>query len=52
MNPDYLDFEQPIAELEAKIDELRLVEGDSEFNLDEEIAKLQFHKNVIKELVK
>lgn len=41
MNPDYLEFEQPIAELEAKIDELRLVESDNEFNLNEEIAKLQ-----------
>ena len=41
MNPDYLDFEQPIVELEAKIDELRLVESDNEFNLNEEIAKLQ-----------
>ena len=41
MNPDYLDFEQPIAELEAKIDELRLVESDNEFNLNEEITKLQ-----------
>lgn len=41
MNPDYLDFEQPIAELEAKIDELRLVEGANEFNLNEEIARLQ-----------
>lgn len=41
MNPDYLDFEQPIVELEAKIDELRLVESDNEFNLNEEIVKLQ-----------
>ena len=41
MNPDYLDFEQPIVELEAKIDELRLVESDNEFNLNDEIAKLQ-----------
>jgi len=41
MNPDYLDFEQPIVELEAKIDELRLVESDNEFNLNEEIAKLK-----------
>ncbi len=41
MNPDYLDFEQPIVELEAKIDELRLVESDNEFNLNEEITKLQ-----------
>ncbi len=41
MNPDYLNFEQPIAELEAKIDELKLVEGSDEFNLNEEIARLQ-----------
>ena len=41
MNPDYLEFEQPIVELEAKIDELRLVESDNEFNLNDEIAKLQ-----------
>lgn len=41
MNPDYLDFEQPIAELEAKIDELKLVEGSEDFNLNEEIVRLQ-----------
>ena len=29
MNPNYLDFEQPIAELQAKIEELRLVGSDS-----------------------
>ncbi len=51
MNPDYLDFEQPIAELEAKIDELRLVESDNEFNLNEEIAKLQAKsKNLIESI--
>ena len=48
MNPDYLEFEQPIVELEAKIDELRLVETDNEFNLNEEITKLQSKsKNLI-----
>ena len=41
MNPNYLDFEQPIAELEAKIDELRLVSSDAELNITDEIAKLQ-----------
>lgn len=41
MNSDYLDFEQPIAELEAKISELKLVGSDNEFNLNEEIARLQ-----------
>ncbi|MEM7304483.1 MAG: acetyl-CoA carboxylase carboxyl transferase subunit alpha, partial [Pseudomonadota bacterium] len=41
MISDYLDFEQPIAELEAKIEELRRVESDNEMQLGEEIAKLQ-----------
>jgi acetyl-CoA carboxylase carboxyl transferase subunit alpha len=41
MNPNYLDFEQPIAELEAKIEELRYVGNDTELNLSEEIATLQ-----------
>ena len=40
MNPDFLDFEQPIAELEAKIEELRHVD-DTDINLSEEIAKLE-----------
>ena len=41
MNPDFLDFEQPIAELEAKIEELRYVGDDAEVNINEEIARLQ-----------
>jgi len=41
MHPNYLDFEQPIAELEAKIEELRFVGNDTNLNLTEEIAKLQ-----------
>lgn len=40
MNPDFLDFEQPIAELQAKTKELRYVD-DTEINLSEEIAKLE-----------
>ena len=40
MNPNYLDFEQPIAELESKIEELRLVVGGSEINLSGEIDRL------------
>jgi len=36
-----LEFEKPIAELEAKIQELRLVGNDSEINLSEEINKLE-----------
>ena len=30
MNPNYLDFEQPIAELEMKIEELQGVSDDAE----------------------
>ena len=41
MNSKYLDFEQPIAELQAKIDELRNVGSDNALNLDEEIQRLQ-----------
>jgi acetyl-CoA carboxylase carboxyl transferase subunit alpha len=41
MNPNYLDFEQPIAELQAKIDELKNVGSDNALNLDEEIQRLQ-----------
>lgn len=41
MNPNYLDFEQPIAELEAKIEELRYVGDDTEINIGEEISKLE-----------
>ena len=41
MNPNFLEFEQPIAELEAKIEELRLVGTGSEVNISEEVSKLQ-----------
>jgi acetyl-CoA carboxylase carboxyl transferase subunit alpha len=41
MNLNFLDFEQPIAELEAKIEELRYVGDDAEININEEIARLQ-----------
>lgn len=41
MNLNFLDFEQPIAELEAKIEELRYVGDDSALNINEEIARLQ-----------
>jgi acetyl-CoA carboxylase carboxyl transferase subunit alpha len=41
MNPDFLDFEQPIAELEAKIEELRYVGDDAEVNIQDEISRLQ-----------
>jgi len=41
MNMNFLDFEQPIAELEAKIDELRFVGDDSQLNISEEIDRLK-----------
>ena len=41
MNPDYLEFEQPIADLEVKINELQLVGADNKLNISEEIVKLQ-----------
>ncbi|MGD8483545.1 MAG: acetyl-CoA carboxylase carboxyl transferase subunit alpha [Thioalkalispiraceae bacterium] len=41
MNLNFLDFEQPIAELEAKIEELRYVGSDNEINIGEEITRLQ-----------
>ncbi len=41
MQLNFLDYEQPIAELEAKIDELRYMSNDSDLNITEEIQKLQ-----------
>ena len=41
MDLKFLDFEQPIAELEAKIEELRFVGDDAEININEEVAKLR-----------
>ena len=37
----FLDFEQPIAELETKIDELRYVQNESAVDISEEIARLE-----------
>ena len=41
MNPNVLDFEQPIAELEARIEELRLVGNDTGVSITDEIEKLR-----------
>lgn len=41
MNLNYLDFEQPIAELEGKIEELQLVGKSSDVNIADEVAKLR-----------
>ena len=41
MNPNYLDFEQPIAELEVKIEELQLVGSDANMDISQEIENLR-----------
>jgi acetyl-CoA carboxylase carboxyl transferase subunit alpha len=41
MNPNFLDFEQPIADLQDKIEELRLVGNDNSLNISDEVARLQ-----------
>ncbi|NII12338.1 acetyl-CoA carboxylase carboxyltransferase subunit alpha [Oleiagrimonas sp. C23AA] len=41
MNPNFLDFEQPIAELDAKIEELRHASHGQAFNIEEEISRLR-----------
>ena len=41
MEPNFLDFEQPIAELQAKIAELRFVTDDSDINISQEISTLE-----------
>jgi acetyl-CoA carboxylase carboxyl transferase subunit alpha len=41
MRNAFLDFEQPLAELEAKIEELRYVQADSAVDISEEISRLQ-----------
>lgn len=47
MKTTFLDFEQPIAELEQKIEELRYVQDDSAVDISEEIARLQKKSNTL-----
>ena len=51
MNPNYLEFEQPIAELEAKIEELRLVGSGTDVNISEEIRKLEEKNTALTESI-
>ncbi|TFG79576.1 MAG: acetyl-CoA carboxylase carboxyltransferase subunit alpha [Chromatiales bacterium] len=51
MNLNFLDFEQPIAELEAKIDELHYVSGESDVNISEEIEKLKAKSRTLTETI-
>jgi acetyl-CoA carboxylase carboxyl transferase subunit alpha len=48
MNLNFLEFERPIAELEAKIEELRRVGTDTELNIIEEITRLENKSNELK----
>lgn len=41
MSRQFLDFEQPIEELNQKIEALRMIDHDNEVNLSDEIARLQ-----------
>jgi len=41
MNPNFLDFEQPIAELDAKIEELRHASHGQAFNIEDEVGRLR-----------
>jgi acetyl-CoA carboxylase carboxyl transferase subunit alpha len=47
MNINFLDFEQPITELDAKIQELRMIGTDVDINLSEEIARLEAKSNLL-----
>lgn len=51
MNPNYLDFEQPIADLDSKIDELRHLSTESGINIAEEVARLQAKSKALTEKI-
>ena len=51
MNLDVLEFEQPIAELQAKIDELSSVSQQSDLNLNDEVANLEAKRNALIERI-
>lgn len=51
MDLNFLDFEQPIAELQAKIEELRRVGFDNEINIGEEISRLEEKSRKLTEAV-
>ena len=51
MNPNYLDFEQPIADLDSKIDELRHLSTESGINIAEEVTRLQAKSKTLTEKI-
>jgi acetyl-CoA carboxylase carboxyl transferase subunit alpha len=51
MNLNFLEFEQPIAELEAKIDELHYVGNDADINITDEVTKLKEKSRALTESI-
>lgn len=51
MSPDYLDFEQPIADLDSKIDELKHLSTESGINIAEEVGRLQNKSKTLTEKI-
>jgi len=52
MNPNYLDFEQPIAELEAKIEELQLIGNENDkLNITDELHRLRLKSTKLTEKI-
>ena len=51
MNLNFLEFEQPIAELEAKIDELNYVTDDADINISDEVKKLKEKSRALTESI-
>ena len=51
MDLNFLEFEQPIAELEAKIEELRMVGDDNEINIQDEIVRLESKSQALMESI-
>ncbi len=51
MDLNFLEFEQPVADLEAKIEELRRVGHDNEINIQEEIDRLEKKSRTLTESI-
>lgn len=51
MNPDFLDFEKPIAELEDKLEQLRRLCNDSDLDISEEMARLETKSKALTESI-
>ena len=51
MNLSFLEFEQPIAELEAKIDELNYLSDDADINISDEVQKLKEKSRALTETI-